>query len=162
ANGRIDRVTAHFSEALAPSDDVERWTLAGVPSEGTRSHVSTTGATATLLLTEGPGARDTAVGAFTVALTNGPGGVRDATGNPASAPATAPSDDAAPAAVARVMQDRDRNGKVDAVTVTFSEDVNPSTATTPWTLAHVPSDGALASVLAEGRTAILEITEGPG
>ena len=58
------------------------------------SHVS--GTTATLTITEGASAADTAVGGFTVALATNAAGVRDTAANPSSFAATAPADKAAP------------------------------------------------------------------
>ena len=61
-----------------------------------------------------------------------------------------------------VMQDVNGNGKVDQVTVTFSEPLAASTNTAPWTLANVPSAGTLASVSTSGATATLTLSEGAG
>ena len=41
------------------------------------------------------------------------------------------------------MRDVDANGKVDRVLATFSESLQPSTDTAPWTLTNVPSGGTL-------------------
>ena len=75
------------------------------------------------------------------------GGIRDAAGNLSSFASTAPTDRAAPVRLTLTMLDNDVNGKVDRVTATFSEPLAAYTGrTTPWTLANVPSGGALASV----------------
>jgi hypothetical protein len=67
ANGRVDRVTAGFSETLSSyTAGTAPWTLASVPSGGTLSGVSVSGTTATLTISEGAAAPDTAVGGFTV------------------------------------------------------------------------------------------------
>ncbi len=66
ANGRVDRVTMTFSEALAPyTAPTSAWNLTDVPSGGTLGTVTVTSPTVTFAITEGPGATDTAVGAFT-------------------------------------------------------------------------------------------------
>ena len=162
ANGKVDAVAATFSEPLASSTATAPWSLAGVPSGGTLSSVSTSGAVATLTLTEGAGAIDTTVGAMTVALASNATGIRDATGNQSSFAATAPSDGAAPVRTAMQMLDTNTNGKIDRVTVTFSETLASSTLTSQWTLANVPSGGTLASVGTSGTAATLVLTEGAG
>ena len=82
ANGKVDQVAVTFSETLASSTDTAPWTLANVPSGGTLASVSTSGAVATLTITEGAGAANTAVGTFTVALAASGTGIRDAAGQP--------------------------------------------------------------------------------
>jgi hypothetical protein len=162
-NGKVDRVSAVFSETLASSTLTSPpWTLANVPSSGTLSAVSTSGATATLTIAEGAGAADTSVGSFTIALATNASGVRDPAGNLSSFAATAPSDGAAPVETAMVMRDVNANGKVDRVAVTFSEPLASSTDTAPWTLANVPSGGTLSSVSTSGAVATLTINEGAG
>jgi hypothetical protein len=139
ANGKVDRVTATFSEALATSTATAPWTLAGVPSGGTLTGVSTSGATATLTLAEGTGAIDTTVGAMTVALAASATGIRDATGNQSAFAASAPSDKSGPVPV--VVTDDDggilTNGELatgDKLQATFSEAILPATVTTPTTI----------------------------
>ena len=161
ANGKVDRVTATFNETLASSSAAAPWTLANVPSAGTLSSVSTSGAVATLVLNEGTGAIDTTVGSATVALAASSIGIRDALGNQASFSTTAPSDGVAPVRTSMQMLDTGTaNGKVDRVTVTFSETLASSTLTTQWTLAAVPGAGSLASVSTSGLVATLVLTEG--
>ncbi|MGZ6967734.1 MAG: beta strand repeat-containing protein [Acidimicrobiia bacterium] len=162
-NGKVDRIVGTFSEALATSSDASVWTLGGViPSGGTKGAVSTSGTTATLLITEGGGAADTSVGSLTVALAAGAGGIRDATGNQASFTTQAPADAAVPVRTSLVMQDVNGNGKVDRVVATFSEPLASSTDNTVWTLANVPSAGTKGAVSTSGTTATLLITEGAG
>jgi hypothetical protein len=96
ANGKVDQVTATFSETLASSTATAPWTLTNVPSNGSLLSVSTSGTVATLTLTEGAGPANTAVGTFTVALAANAAGIRDAAGNQSSFAATAPVDKAAP------------------------------------------------------------------
>ena len=63
ANGKVDRVTAVFSETLASyTAGNTPWTLANVPSGGTLASVAVATTTATLTITEGAGAANTAVG----------------------------------------------------------------------------------------------------
>ena len=163
SNGKVDRVTAVFSETLAAySAGTAPWTLANVPSGGTLASVSVAGATATLTITEGAGAANTAVGSFTLALASNATGIRDAAANLSSFTATAPADGAAPVETAMVMHDVNANGRVDQVTVTFSETLASSTNTAPWTLANVPSGGTLSSVSTSGAVATLTLAEGAG
>ncbi len=162
ANGKVDHVAAVFSETLASSTLTTQWALANTPSAGTLASVATATNTATLTITEGAGAADTAVNSFTLALTAGATGIRDATGNQSSFAATAPADGAAPVRTAMLMQDIDANGKVDQVSVTFSEPLASSTNTAQWTLANVPSGGTFASVSTSGAVATLAISEGAG
>ncbi len=60
------------------------------------------------------------------------------------------------------MFDSDANGKVDEVKATFSETLEASNATAPWTLTNVPSDGTLGAVSTSGTGATLSINEGDG
>jgi hypothetical protein len=163
-NGKVDQVTMTFSETLAAySAGTTPWTLANVPSGGSLASVAVAGSGATLTLNEGAGAADTTVGSFTVALAANAGGIRDATGNQTSFAAAAPADGAAPARTAMTMLDVNVNGKIDRVTVTFSETLaSYSAGTTPWTLANVPSSGTLASVSVATNIATLTVTEGAG
>jgi hypothetical protein len=162
-NGKVDQVSATFSESLAVSTDTAAWTLANVPSGGTLSAVSTSAAVATLTISEGAGAASTAVGTMTVALAASATGIRDATGNQSSFAAAAPTDGAKPALLTLTMLDSNTNGKVDRATAVFSETLAAYTAgNTPWTLANVPSTGTLASVAVATTTATLTITEGAG
>ena len=163
ANGKVDRVLATFSEPLQPSTDTAPWTLTNVPSGGTLSSVSTSGATATLVIAEGAGALNTAVGTFRVVLAASATGIRDAAGNQGSFGSTAPVDQATPVLVTLAMQDANTNGKVDRVVATFSETLAAySAGTAPWTLSGVPSGGTLSSVSVSGTTATLTIAEGAG
>ncbi|HEY0521386.1 MAG TPA: hypothetical protein VGC84_17985, partial [Ilumatobacteraceae bacterium] len=161
-NGKVDQVTAVFSETLSTyTAGTTPWTLANVPSGGTLASVAVATTTATLTITEGAGAVDTTVGSFTIALASNAGGVQDAAGNLSSFVTSTPLDKSKPARVAMVMNDVNGNGKVDQVVVTFSEPLASYTAgTAPWTLANVPSGGTLASVSVSGSTATLSLTEG--
>lgn len=164
SNGKVDRVTATFSKTLAPySAGTGPWTLAGAPSGATLSAVSVSGSTATLALAEGAGAATTATGSFTVALAANSSGIRDLNNQPASFPAQAPADAAAPAATAVSLLDTTGNGRVDQVTAVFSEALAPYTAGgSPWSAPGVPSGGSLASVAVAASTATLTLTEGAG
>lgn len=167
-NGKVDSVVANFSEALATpyTAGTSGWTLANAPSGATLSSVSVAGSAATLTLAEGAGTANTAVGSFTVALAATSGGIRDANGHRSAFAATAPADKAAPALTAApAMIDNSANGKVDRLTLAWSEPIAAySAGLTPWTLANVPSGGTLSSVTATtGSTATtLTITEGAG
>ncbi|HWM22013.1 MAG TPA: hypothetical protein VNO51_20145, partial [Ilumatobacteraceae bacterium] len=163
-NGKVDQVTVVFDDALATySAGIAPWTLSNVPSGGSLSSVVVNGTTATLTIAEGLGAANTAVGTFRVALATNAAGIRDMNGPQSSFTATAPTDSAAPARVTSVMQDVSANGRVDRLTVTFSETLQAySAGTAPWTLTNVPSGGTLASVTVATATATVAITEGAG
>jgi acid phosphatase family membrane protein YuiD len=163
-NGKVDRVVATFSETLATyTAGNAPWTLANVPSSGSLASVSVATNTATLTVTEGVGATDTSVGAFTIALAADATGIRDAAGNEASFAASPPADGATPVRTGLVMQDANGNGKVDRVVATFSETLATYTAgNAPWALANVPSSGSLASASVAANTATLALTEGAG
>ena len=163
SNGKVDRVSADFSEPLASSTDTAPWTLTNVPSGGSLTAVSTAAATVTLTISEGAGAANTAVGTFKVALAASATGIHDTAGNQSSFGSTAPADQATPVLVSLTMQDNNTNGKVDRAVATFSETLAAySAGTAPWTLANVPSGGSLASVAVSTATATLTISEGAG
>lgn len=163
-DGKVDRVDVVFDDTLAAyTAGLAPWTLTNVPSGGTLAGVTVSGNTATLSLTEGSGAANTAVGSFTVALAAHPGGIRDLNGHPSSFAAVAPTDLAPPVVTALSLLDTSGNGKVDRVTAVFSENLAAYTAgTAPWSLLNVPSSGTLASVAVATNTATLTITEGAG
>jgi hypothetical protein len=98
---------------------------------------------ATLTIGEGSNAADTAVGQFKVELDQHASGIRDEAGNEASFDPTAPTDKAAPAPIAdglELIETGTRDGKVDEVKVTFSENLAGYTAANaPWTLSFAPS-----------------------
>jgi hypothetical protein len=128
ADGKINRVTATFSENLAGSSATAPWTLAAVPSAGSLSSVSTSSTTATLTIAQGTGPADTSVGSFTVALAASATGIRDSAGNQSSFTGQAPADKAGPVPVDVTDSDTTGagNGKFeqsDSMTVTFSENV---------------------------------------
>lgn len=163
-NGKVDSVVVTFDEALATySAGIAPWTLANVPSGGTLFNVTVSGSTATLAIAEGGGAANTAVGTFTVALAANASGIRDVNNHTASFAARAPTDAAPPAVQALTAIDSNANGKVDRVSMSFSEALAPySAGNTVWTLANVPSAGTLASVGVTSPTVTLTITEGAG
>ncbi len=129
-DGRVDQVKATFDEALASDTaGTAPWTLANVPSDGALASVSVNGAVATLAITEGGGAEDTAVGSFTVALAQHAAGVRDAAGNRSSFAATGPLDRARPMAMSLAMANGGTAGrpdKDDSQVINFSEPLDPS------------------------------------
>jgi hypothetical protein len=143
-NGKIDRVTAGFDEPLAASTAPAPWTLTGVPSAGALASVATSGSTATLTITEGMGAADTAVGSFRVALAASATGIRDALGNQASFAATAPLDRAGPVPTGLA----DTNGLTDGLLqqndtlrATFSEPIAGGAPTTTTITETRPATG---------------------
>lgn len=153
-DGRVDRLVADFDDALAApySGGTAGWTLSAAPSAATLGSVSVSGSTATLLLTEGTAPPDTGIGAFTVALAQTPGGVRDATGNLSAFAATAPIDRAAPvpvavtASVTGTIAGRLQTG--DELSITFSEALAPSSVPATTTVyEHDPQGNADPEVL---------------
>jgi hypothetical protein len=137
-DGKVDRVVVEFGEDLAAySAGTGPWTLTNVPSGGSLSSVNVSGSTATLNISEGSGAKDTAVGAFRVALASNANGIRDDAGNRTSFSATAPSDAAAPVPVTFRLNNKSggTNGRVeqgDYVTITYSEVMSVSSLCTNW------------------------------
>ena len=113
ANGKVDRVSADFSEPLAASTDTAPWTLTNVPSGGSLASVATAAATATLTISEGAGAANTAVGTFRVTLAASATGIRDAAGNQSSFGSTAPTDQATPVLISldHAGQQHQRQGR---------------------------------------------------
>ncbi len=164
SNGKVDQVTVVFDDALAAySAGLTPWVLTNVPSGGSLSSVTVSGTIATLTITEGGGAADTAVGGFTVALNSNSAGIRDVNNHSTSFAATASSDVAAPAPLALTMRDANLNGKIDQLTMSFSEALATYTApNTIWTLTNVPSGGSLASVSVVTPAVTIAITEGAG
>jgi hypothetical protein len=166
ADGKIDRVIATFSKNLAPySAGVTPWTLTAVPSGGSLASVTVSGAVATLTLIEGGGSPTTALGLFAVALAENDAGIRDVNGQLSSFAPTAPDDGAAPALVGQpAMNDVDADGRVDEVTMTFSEPLAAYSADiSPWSLTDIPSAGTLAAVTSPTATTLtLTIAEGAG
>jgi hypothetical protein len=135
-DGRVDRVVLTFSENLASySAGNAPWTLANVPSGGSIASVAVSTNTATITLNEGAGAKDTAVGSFTVALAANAGGIRDAAGNLVSFSATAPSDGAKPVPVNLTLSNGGTSGRADsgdAVNITFSEALGVNSICSAW------------------------------
>jgi hypothetical protein len=156
-DGLVDRVVATFGETIENSTNAAPWTLANIPSAGTKSTLSTSGSTATLLITEGGGARNTAVGSFTVALAQNATGIRDSAGNQSSFATQAPSDEAKPVPTAVVDANGTNNGRFetnDTLTVTFSEAVTNSATSADIVLNDVsPRDTLAIPGLFEGTTA---------
>ena len=95
-NGKVDRVVATFNSTIESSTETDSWTLASVPSGGSKGTLTTSGSTATLLINEGAGAANTAVGSFTVELAQSGTGIRDAVGNQSTFAARPPDDKAVP------------------------------------------------------------------
>ena len=97
ANGKVDRVQR---DLLRDARLLHRHALPGrsptSPRGGTLASVSTSGATATLVIAEGAGAQNTAVGTFRVVLAASATGIHDAAGNQSSLASTAPVDQATP------------------------------------------------------------------
>ncbi len=151
-DGRIDRVVATFSETLAAyTAGNAPWTLTNVPSGGTLASVSVAGTQATLTITEGAGAQNTAVGSFRIALAANPNGIRDAAGNQTSFAAIAPSDDAAPVPINLARKAGSGNGLMqpgDQLKITFSEPIRPASVPNTVTVTESDPSGAGNDLLA--------------
>jgi hypothetical protein len=143
-DGKVDTVTVRFTEPITPGpQDLTRWALTGVPSDGTLVSVTSAGDTVTLTLSEGPGAADTAVRAFRVALSKGLAGVRDLAGNQGAFEALPPVDRAAPVPTVTWDTNGTEEGRMqpgDTFGFTFSEPLAP--ATIPLTTSVVEADPA--------------------
>jgi large repetitive protein len=71
-------------------------------------------------------------------------------------------DDTTPTLESLDMLEKDRDGKVDRVLATFSENVVASGSASHWTLANIPSNGARGSLSFDGSEVTLGISEGSG
>jgi concanavalin A-like lectin/glucanase superfamily protein len=144
-DGLIDRLVATFDESLAPySAGNAPWTLTNVPSGGTLSGVNVSGNQATLQITEGAGAQDTAVGTFTIALAANPNGIRDAAGNQSMFTARAPTDGAGAVPTNIIRTAGSTSGLIqpgDTVTITFSESMAPATVPAVTTITESDPSG---------------------
>lgn len=150
-DGRVDQVIARFNETLGACNAPAAWTLASVPSNGALASVAVSGTTATLTLTEGAGAQDTAVGGFTLALSAG--GICDTAGNNATFGPTAPSDFAGPVLI-DFTEGGGTEGRFDVgdfLELTFTEALLPT--------AVAPSDVVLTDSPSE-RVTIPGVTNG--
>ncbi len=134
-DGRIGQVLVTFSGAL-DSSCASGWTLAHVPSGGSLAGVTISGSTATLAITEGAGAPDTAVNSFTVAFA---GCSRASAFGP-----LAPSDAAGPVFVS--MSDGGGvDGKPepgDTLDLVFSEPLSPTWGSSTTTVVTITSQGS--------------------
>ena len=147
ADGKVDRIVATFSESLATyTAGTAPWTLTNVPSGGTLASVAVAGAQATLTITEGAGAADTAVGALTVTLASSASGIRDANGNLSSFAATAPLDRAGPVPVLIASTNAGTLGRIDAgdaLLVAFSEAILATSLPAMTTVTEADPPGAV-------------------
>jgi hypothetical protein len=131
-NGKIDQVVATFNEPLQATSSSDGWSLTSTPSAGTLGGVTVVASstTATVSITEGSGAADTAVGSFKLALDQTTSAIKDLSGNKASFAATAPIDLAKPIPtdllISNVGGTAGRADVGDLVTVTWSEELNPT------------------------------------
>ncbi len=143
-NGKIDRVTATFTEPVGQgSAGMSAWTLKNVPSGGALAQAKTNGALATLTIAEGSGAQNTSTttstGTFTVALAAN--GIVDGAGNTTSFGAMAPADQANPVVVSIASGDGDGiMEKNDTFDVTFSEGMGSIPSSTSISL-YSPGEG---------------------
>src|SRR5205807_7636345 len=114
---------------------------------GSLASGSASGAVATLPISEGAAAPDTAVGAFIVAHAATAAGIRAAAGNLSSFAASSPADGAKPVLVAGTlaMKDVDGNGRVDQIGRASCRERGYITDAAAWTDAKRSSEGTRAS-----------------
>ncbi|MEP7202776.1 MAG: putative Ig domain-containing protein [Ilumatobacteraceae bacterium] len=177
--GVVIPVTVTFSEPVTVTGLPQLTLSTGSPATTAVNYTSGSGSsTLTFNYTVAAGNTSTNLNyPLTTSLTLNGGTIQDLATNGASLALPAPTaatslgvsksivvDTAAPTISTLTMSDANGNGRVDTVTVAFSEPIATSTATTPpWTLTNVPSLGTLASVaVSGGNTATLTITEGAG
>lgn len=128
-DGKVDLVEATFSEQIATINVNTGWTLTNVPSGGALATVSSSGPKASLVITEGAGAANTAVGTFQIALGAATSPVKDTSpnANVASFAATSPADKARPVAISLELANGGKTTSKpeadDLVTVGFSEEL---------------------------------------
>jgi hypothetical protein len=164
-NGKVDRVLATFSETLAAySAGTAPWTLSSVPSGGSLTSVSVSGINATLTIAEGPGAPDTAVGSFTVALSTSATGIRDAAGNLSSFAATSPTDAARPVPIAVTSTNNGTTAGLmeagDIRQVTFSETLAALGSAVTTVTETDPTGGGSDRLTITGLTAVASVSTG--
>ena len=160
-DGKIDHITAQFSEALGHyAAGIAPWTISGQPVGVARSSVAVSGDTATLSLIEGA-AVDTVADGLEVALSPDPDGIADTNGNFAAFGPVAVNDGMAPVMTLIQSKDTNANGKVGRVLVTFSEALADYGAeNTPWSLSGEPTGVSLMSVDVSGNRATLLLQQG--
>ena len=156
-DGRIDKVEAAFDEALTGSGTTNAgWTTNNRPGGvALGSTVTIAGSTASLAFTGGTaGANSTAVGSFTITLSDTTGNIRDALGNKSSFPAQAPTDGASPVPTALTDTPGANNGRFqagDTAILTFTENVT-NTVTDSDVVLEDPS----------GNASLSDVWEAPG
>lgn len=152
-NGRVDRVVATFDQALTDSCPTPgAFVFTNTPSGGARGAVTFSGTTVTVAVTEGAGARDTAVGTFQVQLDAGCV-TASGSGMAATFPATTPVDKAKPVLLDVVDTNGTTDGMAqlgDTLTFTFSEAMAtaaPSTVVTegPGTAGQLSINGIIST-----------------
>ncbi|HVE46385.1 MAG TPA: HD-GYP domain-containing protein [Acidimicrobiales bacterium] len=143
-NGRVDTVVATFSEPLEPSSSTAAWALTNVPSGGRLRSVTVGGERVFLAITEGSGDRDTAVGAFRVALASAGDGIRNRSGQTASFTPRAPEDAASPVPVGlRSVSIGPKAGRIepaDQLRVSFSEALAATSFPSMTTVSQIDPD----------------------
>ncbi len=161
-NGKVDALTALFSETLAGYTAANTpWSLANVPSGGTLLSAAAAASTITLTLNEGVGAVNTTVGTMTIAMASNAGGARDAAGNLASFTAVTPLDGVSPIMQSQEMFDDNADGKIDRVLTKFSEALAPFSAPAAvFSLASAPSGATVNTVTVSGSQATLALNQG--
>lgn len=145
-NGKLNRVTATFSESLASyTAGNTPWALANVPSAGSLASVSVSGTIATLTITEGAGAADTGVGTMTISLAASATGIRDAAANLTAFASKVPTDGEAPIPVSVTDTSGSIDGRFqagDTISITFSEPLLISTVPTSTTVTVTDPSGS--------------------
>jgi len=174
-DGKLDRIVAVFSEKLATASK-DYFTVTppiGSAWTGTTLVVSSVAIGAapnenvlTLDVIANAGAIpvDTAGSGLKLALTANAAGVTDATGNQSGFVATSVTDGMKPIIASARTRDNDRNGKVDDVVITMSENVAASTSTAGWSVTKPPAwavTPTVNAIAAAGGSPTVTMTLGP-
>ncbi|MGH3116313.1 MAG: TadE family protein [Gaiellales bacterium] len=148
-DGLADQVTVTFtgSGTLAGCDVASAWTLANIPSGGAMGAVSVSGLQATVAITEGTGAKNTAVTTATGDLTVNFSTPAGCSADSFAAPHT-PSDKAGPVIVSFADTPGTNDGNLesgDTLTVVFSEPVVLGAAVSNAEITRINDDAANAT-----------------
>ena len=131
-NGKVDTIAAVFSELMVSTSDTSAWTIVNPLPGVSLASVSISGDTALLSFSE-PNSPNTSTGAMTLAF-SATSGYHDAGNNTAGSlgsPITL-IDNALPQIITARTHDANSNGKMDSISVQFSENISGNDA--GWTI----------------------------
>lgn len=169
-NGQMDRVHIRFSESLMTLTgsvvNGNGITIAGHSinaGTGVLSTSSITNDTLTLVINE-TGIETASMPAFS--YNAAVGDIQDLSENRlanVASGAITPSDGVAPVKTGMIMEDTNGNGKIDRITVTYSENLQAiSNDAAHWTVANIPSTGTVSSITATAGTVTVYINISEG